>query len=323
MRIGLIYNAEAGDAGELEELVRAIERHAHDVVIVGPPAHGVEHLVTRNIDVVVAAGGDGTIAATALALRGSATPLGILPMGTANNIAVSLGIPRTLDDAVAIWNVESARPLDTGVATGAWGERLFVESVGGGLVTHGIAVMDRQAATSPTTAEQLQRALRHHGDVLEVLAPAAWRFTVDGEPIEGEDLLLEVLNTSAVGPNLALSPAANPYDGVFTVVAAAASEREELAEYLRILAGGGSPMLTLSTWQASEVVIETGDRLHVDDEIVGDPGRSPTRIRIEPGAVQVLAPPAAGTRSAKAALDAATGWPPAQALLAPSVSEWV
>lgn len=323
MRIGLIYNAEAGDAGKLEELVRAIERHDHDVVIVGPPAHGVEHLLAKNIDAVVAAGGDGTIAATALALRGSPVPLGILPMGTANNVAVSLGIPRTLEDAIALWSVESPRALDTGVAIGSWGERLFIESVGGGLVTHGIAVMDRQATTSPTTAEQLARALRSHGDVLDLLAPAIWRFTIDGEAIEGEYLLLEVLNTSAVGPNLSLAPGASPYDGVFTVVAATQSDRGALAEYLRTLVAGAPAPVSLPTWQATEVTIEAGDRLHVDDDIVGVPGHPLTRIRVEPGAVQVLAPPASGAGAARAAIDTATGWPPAQALLAPALSAWV
>ena len=321
MTLGLIHNVDAGDAGDLPALLEAIARHGHDVSIVGAPAHGVEHLLTRQLDAVVAAGGDGTIASVALALRGSPVPLAVLPMGTANNIAVSLGVPRGLDEAIASWAASTPRAFDIGVATGGgWGERLFVESAGGGLVTHGIAVMDRQHVTSPTTSEQVQRALQHHLDVLELLTPARWVGAIDGVPFDGEYLLFEVLNTGAIGPNLALAPGATPHDGQFTVVAAGANEREALAAYLRARLNGDTPLLSLTTWQGAEVVIAAGDRLHIDDEIVGDPdtGPGPVRIAIEPGAVQVLAPPSWPDRSARAALDTMTGWPTAQALLAPA-----
>ncbi len=321
MRLGLIYNADAGDAGELSGLLEAITRHGHDVAVVGAPAHGVEHLLSRELDAVVAAGGDGTVASVALALRGSKVPLAVLPMGTANNIAVSLGVPRELDEAIASWAGSRPIAFDVGVATGSgWGERLFVESIGGGLVTHGIAVMDRCYATSPTTAEQVQRALHTHLDVLALLEPRRWAGTIDGVEFDGDYLLLEVLNTSAIGPNLAFAPGATPCDGQFTVVAAAASDREAVAAYLRSLAAGEPQALTLPTWQATAVVIAEGDRLHIDDDIVGDPGAAPglVRIAIEPGAVQVLAPTAGSTQAARAAIDTMTGWPSAQTLLAPA-----
>lgn len=321
MRVGLIHNAEAGDAGELTELLAAVARHGHDVAIVGAPAHGVEHLLTRGLEAIAAAGGDGTIATVALALRGSAVPLAVLPMGTANNIAASLGVPRDLDEALALWTVSTPRAFDLGVATSSvWGERRFVESIGGGLVTHGIAVMDRQHLTSPTTAEQLQRALQSHLDVLEMQTPVFWTGTVDGAPIDGEYLLLEVLNTAAIGPNLAFAPGATPHDGQFTVVAAGPNDRPAVAAYLRALAAGERPAaLSLQTWTGTDIVISASDRLHIDDDIVGEPGNGPATVRIamDRGAVQVLAPPAVSDRSAVAVIDTMTGWTPAQTLLAP------
>ena len=78
-------------------------RHGHEVAALATLTQGVAALPLDRLDLVAAAGGDGTIAAAARALAGSLVPLGILAMGTANNIAVCLGVPTTLDDAIADW----------------------------------------------------------------------------------------------------------------------------------------------------------------------------------------------------------------------------
>ena len=65
--------------------------------------------------------------------------------------------------------------------------------------------------------------------MLELLTPARWVGAIDGVAFDGEYLLFEVLNTGAIGPNLALAPGATPHDGQFTIVAAGANEREALA----------------------------------------------------------------------------------------------
>lgn len=328
VRVGLIHNSDAGSAGELPELLAAIARHGHDVAVVSAPAHGVAHLLDRGLDAIVAAGGDGTIASAAVALRGAPVPLAVLPMGTANNIAASLGIPRDLDAALAQWTTCTPRGFDLAVATSrVWGEHRVVESLGGGLVTHGIAVMDRQHTTSPTTAAQLQRALQSHLDVLEALQPTRWEVTVDGTAIDGDYLLLEVLNTAAIGPNLTFATSATPHDGQLTVVAARESDRAAVADYLRALVSGDDDATSpsLPTWSGAAIVITAGDRLHADDTIVGEPGAGPdaARVVIEPGAVQVLTPPTCPHRAASAAIEAVTGWPRAQALLSPLVAAWL
>ena len=290
MKIGLVHNRGAGDALGLEDLMQAIHRRGHEVAGVATMADGLEALPLARLDLVAAAGGDGTIAAVARALAGSLLPMGVLAMGTANNIAVSLGIPLPIDDAVATWATARPRPMDLGVATGPWGERRFVESVGGGLVTHGIVVMDRQDAVSPTTEEQLARALSAHGDVLGLADPVEWRLTLDGEAVVGTFVLVEVLNIGAIGPNLTLAPSASPWDGRLTVVAATVDDRHAVASYLRSHEAGAAQPPTLQTWHVREVTIEAGDRLHVDDEVVGEPGPIAARLRVEPGAVRVLVP---------------------------------
>jgi diacylglycerol kinase (ATP) len=290
VKVGLIHNTAAGDALALEDITQAIHAHGHEVAAMATMADGVAALPLDRLDLVAAAGGDGTIAAVARDLAGSLVPLGVLAMGTANNIAVCVGVPTELADAVAAWATSRPRPFDLGIASGPWGERRFVESVGGGLVTHGIVVMDRQDTTSPTTAAQLDRAVRAHTDVLALLDAVPWSLTLDGAAVGGEFLMVEVLNIAAIGPNLHFADGASPWDGRLTVVAAGADDRHALAQYLRGRANGGGQPPALQTWHVREVVIAAGDRLHVDDEVVGDVGPLGARIRLEAGAVRVLVP---------------------------------
>jgi len=169
LKVGLVHNHDAGDAVSMTELTQAIVRHGHQVIGVAHPSDGLAPLDLADLDLVAAAGGDGTIAATACALARMSveTPLAVLPMGTANNIALSLGIPTEVGEAIATWRRATPRRFDLGIATGPWGERQLVESLGGGLVTHGTVVMERQDYTSPTPAAQLTRARHAHADVLD------------------------------------------------------------------------------------------------------------------------------------------------------------
>ena len=96
------------------------------------------------IDALVVAGGDGTVSQAAGALVGGHVPMAILPLGTANNIAVSLGLDRPLPELIAGWPAARRRALDVGMARGDWGERLFLEAVGTGLIPWGMAAVDAE-----------------------------------------------------------------------------------------------------------------------------------------------------------------------------------
>jgi diacylglycerol kinase (ATP) len=286
MKIGLVYNQDAGRADSLGDLTALLARHGHEVAAVAHPADGVAGWADLGLDFVAAAGGDGTIAGTACAVAaaGLRVPLAIVPIGTANNIAASLGVPGEADAAIDAWPTLARRALDIGTATGSWGERRFVESVGGGVVTHGMTVMDRRDDVEPTPAAQIRTARRVHAEILDLLEPAAWQGTVDGETIAGEFLLLEILNTAAVGPRLRLADA-SPFDGLFTIVGITASERAALRAWI----GGDGPLPRLVTWHGRDIELVASDRLHVDDAIVDRADELPVRVRMDAGAVAVLA----------------------------------
>jgi len=289
MRISLFYNETAGDATSLEHLRGALERHGHELVQIVEKKSRVRRMLGLRTDLVVAAGGDGTVAAAARLLAGRGIPLAILPLGTANNIASSVGLTGPLEQLIQRWASASPRPFDLGVACGAWGERRFVESVGVGLIPAGIAAAKAHAATHdiPSTMKP-DDAARTYRDVLMRLKPRSWTITLNGTSTTDDFLLVEILNIPSIGPNLVISPDANPSDGCFSVVTAAAHQREELRRFLDERVAGRDCAPALLTHNASRVEMHGGHQLHVDDKLVRSPSVGPVSIRIEPAAVQVL-----------------------------------
>src|SRR5262245_19963348 len=92
VRVSLLYNTRAGEGVSLDRVRGAIEQHVHNLVCVVEARADLTRLLEDVPDVVIAAGGDGTIARAARTLARRGVPLAILPLGTANNIARSLAI---------------------------------------------------------------------------------------------------------------------------------------------------------------------------------------------------------------------------------------
>src|SRR5262245_25045802 len=226
MRVSLLYNPSAGEATSFEKVRRALERAGHAIVLEIEKDSDFERVVDEPVDFVVVAGGDGTVRTAARALAGAGVPLAILPLGTANNVAKSLGIEGELDDLVAEWGRARRTPFDLGIARGQWGESRFLESVGSGLVPAGIAAAQEDPAhKTEDTRTELGRALERYAETLERLQPRRWMGFLDEEPVDGEYLLFEVLNVPSIGANLALAPEADPSDGRFDVVVATEEDR--------------------------------------------------------------------------------------------------
>src|SRR6187399_1154099 len=158
----------------------------------------------RAPDLVVAAGGDGTVKRVATELAGRGIPVTILPFGTANNIANSLGFEGTTHDLIAGWPTARRVSFDLGIANGPWdSDRHFVESVGCGLVADGIVVMDSEAPhDEPTPRDMIEKALWRFRDVLAASHPRPCRLSLDRVIQEANLLLVEVLNIVSVGPGL-------------------------------------------------------------------------------------------------------------------------
>ena len=290
MNVWILCNEDAGRSLSVEDVRELVERAGHNVLGVAKEYDAGRPLPDGQLDLVVAAGGDGTVATVAGVALKAGTPLAILPLGTANNIAMSLGVKGSLPELIASWTDARRMSLDLGFASAGPKEWLMVEGAGGGLLPAGIAAaktaLRQRDAAAPAT--ELAAAVRCFRDALLNLEPRPWTLIVDGKKISKPFLLVEVLNIQLVGPNLVLAPDADPSDGLFDVITAEPSHRNALLSYLENRAQGRDVILSLPRLRAREVVIESCAEMHIDDECMDTCDLGAMSIRMEPAAITVL-----------------------------------
>ena len=215
---------------------------------------------------VVAVGGDGTIRSVIQALIGRKNPLLILPGGSANNIARSLGLTDwDLPQLVAGYQDPIRRHIDIGRITFPWGEEVhFVEGAGFGLFADAMATYDPSQGKS--FARGLQTAFEKLADETSYRA----KMTIDDEHIDAEYRLVEILNTDSVGPRLPFSPEARLTDGTLHVVFVN-SEVPVSNALVALLARRLSSLDGVETREGRNITIAwDGFKLHVDGYIFPD-----------------------------------------------------
>jgi diacylglycerol kinase family enzyme len=293
VRVALFHNEDAGDGSSVEGITALLERHGHHLAFIVDEEHRVEHLVTGSVDLAVAAGGDGTVATAARVLAGRKLPLAILPLGTANNIARSLNSDGPLDMLVDAWRRSTPQSLDLGFARGEWGQRIFFESVGAGLIPAGIAAAKAQEESEGDGSATVkpEDAVATFRDALARLESQRWTIAIDGEEQVGDFLLVEVLNIPSIGPNLVLSEEADPSDGLFSVVIATEEHRGVLDDYLAHRIRGGEQSLSMPPRHARRVEIRGSTTVHVDDQLLDTHSPETVSMTIEAGALQFLPGP--------------------------------
>jgi diacylglycerol kinase family enzyme len=235
-------------------------------------------------------------------LVGTGVPLAILPQGTANNIARSLGLTDSAVAMVAGLRRAGRQRLDAGTIRGPWGERHFLEGVGLGLFARTMCLVDKRTDAGriePAKGEAaLNRDLRYLARVLDRLRPQHWHIEADGNDRSGEYLLCEVMNIRSIGPNLELAPDADSSDGRLDLVLARPEDRHQLQAYIAARIAGREPAaLALPVERVRQVrIVAGGEEVQVDDEIER-PSRDPGAvgamldIGVVPGALEVIRTP--------------------------------
>jgi diacylglycerol kinase (ATP) len=144
MKTKLIFNPSAGAAKtpsfEIEDVIHEMQalKLVPEVFLVEPGvdlAAVVHEALAREIGMFVVCGGDGTISTVARTLAGTTATLGIIPIGTRNNTALSLGIPSDLKAAMAILRTGRRTKVDVGLVTCGTTVTPFLEICSVGLVS--------------------------------------------------------------------------------------------------------------------------------------------------------------------------------------------
>lgn len=290
MRALLLHNPSAG-AGKpsAAELVELLEEAGYSVRYCSTKERGaLADCLKERAELVVVAGGDGTVGKVLTRLPDRHAPVAILPLGTANNIARSLGIEGKPKSLVAGWKKAHPRRFRVGAINGPWGQRRFVEAIGLGLLAQAIDEADGIDLPKP---ERLIRGRRAFAKALAKSKVKPLEITVDGEPLPQDLLLVEVMNICYAGPGLHLAPAAGAENGLLDIVYLQAEQRQAMLEWLETSHPQVPPPVQLRKGHRIAFAW-CGRALRIDDEILAAPEQPAiVTIELEPDQVQVLVPP--------------------------------
>lgn len=270
----VLHNPGAGEGETTKrELVEQIESAGFKCSYSSTKQFRWENIETEDVDFLVLAGGDGTVRKIAedlltrnvLAKR---LPLGLLPFGTANNIAKTLGLYRPAEEIIHGWHAATLKGFDVGDVKGLDQSTFFLESFGYGLFPKLMLEMKRLGKNNIEDSKaQIQAALELLYDLVHAAPVKKCKLQIDDIDCSGEFLLVEVMNIRSIGPNLHLAPDADPSDGKFDIVLISERQRKDLAEYVRNRIDGREIPFDFPLLKGKELKISwDGKHVHVDDK---------------------------------------------------------
>jgi YegS/Rv2252/BmrU family lipid kinase len=235
-------------------------------------------------DAVIAYGGDGTVMEVATGLRGTGVPMGVLPGGTANVVALELGLPTDLAGACAM--LVSANTIVRPVDMIGVGDQAFLVRVSCGLEAAMVEGADREKKDRMGWLAYALAGLQ----ALRDPQPVRYRLTLDGLPVEAEGLTCMVANSGLIGKTtFSLAPNVSVYDGILDLLVIRAADLTSVVALAASVVSGGPEPEPLLHWQAREITVEAS----VEQTVQGDGeliGTTPVSVHVLPGAVGVIVP---------------------------------
>jgi len=247
--------------------------------------------VRAGVELVIAAGGDGTASEVAAGLLGADlaryAEIALLPLGTGGDLPRGLGGPCDVDAAIAAIASGKTRRIDAGRAS-------FRDRDGRAAETHFVNIAS--LGLSGLVTDLVNRAPKQLGGRVSFLlgtlrAIARWRalpvtLRVDGATVhEGPLHLAVIANGSYFGGGMQVAPDARPDDGRFDVVVLRGASKPRLLRKLHLVYRGGHLGLP-EVVSRRGVAVEAESEHEVWIEIDGEPlGRLPARFELLPGAL--------------------------------------
>lgn len=293
MKAQIVHNPTAGkDDHSKQEVEKFVQQGPFSKVnYTSTEEEGWEDFEKNKSDLIFLAGGDGTVHKLANTLLNSKyqdarTPVHILPLGTANNIARTLDVvsPFKLH---AFSSSKQLQKFDVGRVKGLPEQDFFLEGVGAGLFPALIAEVQENPVEAETANEELHYTLKKLLKIVRDFEAQQATIKTAGITISGRFLLLEVMNIQYIGPNFALAAKADPGDGYFDLVLIPEEKRGELIEYLEkmLLRKAGEDDLKdlVFTMRIKDAEIHWEDsHVHVDDDLIPGFSGGVFSVRIDP-----------------------------------------
>jgi YegS/Rv2252/BmrU family lipid kinase len=235
--------------------------------------------VNEKYDIIVAAGGDGTINEVIQGIGHAPVMLGIIPMGSGNGLARHLEIPHEPEKAIRLINKLNTRTIDVATINGY----PFASIAGLGF--------DARVANK-------YRKVRKRGffGYFRVIFREYFRYrdreftlTFDNQKISRKAILLSIANSNQFGYNSIIAPNAQPDDGLLDVVIVKKFPLGELPRIIGLLFTGKIDQSSyIESYKTKELFIvrKRGKRVNIDGEAV-KMGRE-IFVRIQPSAIKVI-----------------------------------
>ena len=295
MNTRLIINPNSGPADKpnlLTEIIDALQNQGIEAELcTTTPDEDGEGLAAEaakaGAELVIVAGGDGTIEAVARGLMHTQTVLGIIPLGTRNNIAASLNIPSDLAQAIQTLVKGERGQFDMGKANNHY----FVEVVGVGLeatlfpwgdeVKEGIKKNYLAAFKSFFSGIQAFLQFKQHRLVL--------RFD-GGRMRRLRTLQVNICNSPRYGVQFTLAPDAKMNDGKLDVIYIDnPSKWDHMRHFFKAMRGERLPHERLNTHLAAKIEIRSYPPLevHADGQYLGI---TPITVEVIPEALWICVP---------------------------------
>jgi diacylglycerol kinase family enzyme len=252
----------------------------------GDLPEAIAQAVEAGHPVLVAAGGDGTIAAVAEAAIAHDRTLGILPMGTFNFVARGLGIPEELGAATARLLDGRARAVPVADVNG----RLFLNNASLGI--YPAILREREGIYRRWGRSRLAAYWSVLRTVMGAFRPLHLRVTVDGTKVRARTPLVFVARSAFQLDHYGLEGAEAVRQGRFALFVAPDAAPLRLALIaLRLTLGGLRPGRDIALVVCDEIVVETrARRLLVAHDGERTPLATPLRFRVRPDALRVIVP---------------------------------
>jgi diacylglycerol kinase (ATP) len=285
--VAIVNPATRRNPEPIIELLRAMAPAGVELDVRQTVSAGTTTAVAREAlagaDLIVAVGGDGTVAAVASALDGADVPLGIVPAGSTNIIARELGIPTRARDAVGLlYGDHCLRSLDMGRC----GDQSFLHMAGAGFDSRLFA------ATNPALKRRIGWLAYLSAGARNLTQPSI-RFTIQADDARLEvtsPLVLVANGGSIIAPGLTLYPGIRKDDGLLDVLVFTPRGPFQIARTLGRGVTRGlarSPFVLRLPARRVEITTDPPVPIQLDGDVASN---TPALFTIQPGAIRVVVP---------------------------------